>query len=139
MESNIILNIILCALIILGILNILGGYKEGFHGSEACAKNLLVTPLLAPPFGDFQQTNNRSGLSDPDRNTSFPSNTMSNYSQTTNNRRFWSTPCNGSIMLPEMCGGLYKKKKTVVLGQSPPPNNIGIRVNYYNSNFSSFI
>jgi len=141
-KSNIIMNGILCCLIILGVLSILGGYKEGFHSSEFCAQNLITTPLLSPPYGDYKQTNNKCALSNNNYHTGrslAAKSNMADYSQKTNNKKYWSTPCNGSIMLPEMCGGLYKQKKITNPGSILQPNDNGIRVNFYDSGTTSFI
>jgi len=136
MKSNIYINIILAGLIILGILYVIGGYKEGFHTREACGQNLLSRPLLAPPFGDYKQTDNKCALSNYNHESTLSLAAKSNladYSQVTNNKRYWSTPCNGAIMLPEMCGGLYKRKKIIAPAQVSPPNDTGVRVNYFDS------
>jgi hypothetical protein len=40
----------------------------------------------------------------------YPKTAMSSYEQKTNNKRHWFTPCDGSSVRSEMCGGLYKGK-----------------------------
>ena len=68
-----------------------------------------------------------------------PRSKMGCYSQTTNNKKNWATPCNGTTALPELCGGLYKKQKI----SPPPPLTVppvsppqGVRVNFYVSNLN---
>jgi len=137
MKSNIYINIILGGLLILGILSILGGYKEGFDTTRAaCGQHLLSKPLLAPPFDDYEQTDDKCALSNHTYSSALSLAAKSNledYSQVTNNKRYWSTPCNGSIMLPEMCGGLYKQKKIIAPALVSPPNDSNVRVNFYDS------
>lgn len=57
---------------------------------------------------------------------------MSSYEQKTNNKRHWFTPCDGSSVRSDMCGGLYKgkalKKHTNVV-----PSMTSGRVNMYDA------
>ena len=57
---------------------------------------------------------------------------MASYEQKTNNKRHWFTPCDGSSVRADMCGGLYKgkalKKHTNVV-----PSMTSGRVNMYDA------
>ena len=62
----------------------------------------------------------------------YPKTAMSSYEQKTNNKRHWFTPCDGSSVRSDMCGGLYKgkalKKQPVVV-----PSMTSGRVNMYDA------
>ena len=119
MKSSIVINIIVCVLIILGILCVLGVYNK-----EAFSSTLLP----------YQKKKNTCGLSNHRYSTKLASKSnMADYSQKTNNKRYWSTPCNGSILLPEMCGGLYKNTEVNIPGQVLPPTDLTTRVNFYDT------
>lgn len=57
---------------------------------------------------------------------------MSDYSQKTNNKRHWFTPCNGSSIRSDMCGGLYKGKALKKPNVSSPSMS-SARVNMFDS------
>lgn len=133
MRAGSILDVALGGLVILGILNILSGYKEGF----ACYANTANEPLLAP--GYEVNDDNKCGLSEHEYTWKPEEESyMSNYKQSTNNKKYWTSPCNGSTIPPEMCGGLYQTKKIKIPGVQPP-QNLKTRVNYYDSSTSNFV
>ena len=136
--ADMIMNMALAGLIILGILSILGGHAEGFRTIAGCTFG--TDPLLIPPSDNFKQTKSECGLSTntyESQETLAAKSEMSNYDQVTNNKRYWTTPCNGSTALPEMCGGLYQKRNIVVPGAVASPGWYkGTRINYYDSSAS---
>lgn len=66
--------------------------------------------LLLKGFYRVKENPGISTHSSADRLRLFPKTTMSSYEQKTNNKRHWFTPCDGSSMRTDMCGGLYKGK-----------------------------
>ena len=81
----------------------------------------------------FYRTTENPGISQhssADRLRLFPKTTMSSYEQKTNNKRHWFTPCDGSSMRAEMCGGLYKGKALKKVKNVVPSMTSG-RVNMY--------
>ena len=50
--------------------------------------------------------------------------------KSTNNKKYWSTPCNGTTSRADMCGGIYKEQHC---DHAPilPPNKHCRRVNYF--------
>jgi len=128
MNRGAALNYVLFGMAILGILVILGGYKETFLSPgiypESDTKGLL--------FGDYKMKKN-PGLSDMSASTAwklYPSYAVGSYEQTTNNKRYWPTPCNGWTTPSDMCGGLYQKKSFDIEAPKSPPWGC-LRVNYY--------
>jgi len=121
----------LCAvLILLGIL-----YLFINHNKESFLSGLLLgDPVSKGPCAP--------GLSDEtyaSQGKLMPRDELGSYCQTTNNKKEWATPCNGTTPLPELCGGLYKKRKI----QRPPPISApplspqtGVRVNFYVSDLN---
>ena len=132
-------SITLLALIILGVLYILYTRREGMLSSGLFPQS-VEGGLLAPPNGAYNMYPKGActpGLSNATYQTEwklYPYTEQSSYAQVTNNKRYWSSPCNGTSAPAEICGGLYQKKKVVIppLPKMPPlsPPN-GVRVNYY--------
>jgi hypothetical protein len=125
--------------IILGVIYILYARREGFL-SSGNFPSIIDTGLLAPPYGDYKMFPKgpcAPGLSKQTYKNEwklYPYTDMSSYAQVTNNKQYWSTPCNGTSTPPEVCGGLYQKKKIVRPAPVPPPPNYpqnAVRVNYY--------
>ena len=128
---GILLNAILIGLAILGILYILSGYKETF-----------LSPGIYPQAdekGLLNQYTMRSqpGLSDmtyESESALFPTSPVGSYAQVTNNKRYWSQPCNGTMAPANFCNSLYNEKTPTI---SPPPCRPGLscssgdRVNFY--------
>ena len=133
-------SITLIVLIILGVLYILYRRREGFL-SPGAFPMALDSGLLSPPYGHYNMFPKGAcspGLSKATYKEEwklYPYTGMSSYAQTTNNKQYWSTPCNGTSAPPEVCGGLYEKKQIVPpLAIKPPPPNLSppaVRVNYY--------
>ena len=76
---------------------------------------------------------NNPGLSDLDMERAYklyPTFAVGSYAQITNNKRYWSTPCNGLTMPSDMCGGLYKLRHCEHAPIVPPKEHCN-RVNYY--------
>ncbi len=128
MKKGSALNCILFGMGILGILTILGGYKETFLSPGiypiADTKGLLV--------GDYPEQK-KPGVSNWGAAQAwplYPVYEVGSYAQTTNNKRYWPTPCNGWSTPSEMCGGLYRKKKIDVPRVAAPAADCA-RVNFY--------
>ena len=129
MSKGMCLQSVLFALAILGIFTILKNAKEGFSNlgiyPESVAKGLL--------YPSYKMTNNPTGLSDLDMQKAYklyPTYAVGSYTQITNNKRYWDSPCNGLTTPPDMCGGLYEKRHD----EHPvtvPPNKYCRRVNYF--------
>jgi hypothetical protein len=62
----------------------------------------------------------------------YPKTAMSSYEQKTNNKRHWFTPCDGSSVRADMCGGLYKGK-ALKKQQNVVPSMTSGRVNMYDA------
>jgi len=137
---------------VLGIYLVLENNKEGFSAfgipaSQQVAFGIPASQQVA--FGIYPQSvqrgllypayqmkNNPRGLSNLNMEKAYklyPTHVVGSYAQTTNNKRYWKTPCNGKTTPPNMCGGLYEnkhyKQQSVV-----PPRNFCRRVNYFCSN-----
>lgn len=128
MKSHMGLNILLCILAVLGIMLILANNKETFLSPGiypvTVDKGLLI--------GEYKMKKN-PGLSNYSAATAwslYPSYALGSYSQVTNNKRYWPSPCNGYTTPPDMCGGLYQQKDVVETRQAPP-RECCHRVNYY--------
>jgi len=127
MNKTSLLHCMIVAIMILGIVLILGGAKEGFSGAsypQNVTKGLLLGdyPTVAHP-----------GLSNYSYSSAwrlYPTWAVGSYAQKTNNVRYWKTPCNGWTIPADMCGGQYTSKNI-----TPPtlqsPNRCCNRVNYY--------
>ena len=112
---------------------------EGFTSGALYPASMSKT-LLAPPFGNRPMMPKgpcAPGLSNETYSTEwklYPKTPMSSYAQVTNNKEYWRQPCNGTTLLPEMCGGLYTKidiKKPRMSSAPPISPRQGERVNYY--------
>ena len=84
--------------------------QEGMQPTEYSQNNTSDDGLLLKGFYRTKENPGISQHSSADRLRLFPKTTMSSYEQKTNNKRHWFTPCDGSSMRSEMCGGLYKGK-----------------------------
>lgn len=84
--------------------------QEGMQPTEYSQNNTSDDGLLLKGFYRTKENPGISQHGSADRLRLFPKTTMSSYEQKTNNKRHWFTPCDGSSMRSEMCGGLYKGK-----------------------------
>lgn len=127
MNTGLSLNCVLIAIMILGIILVLGGSKETFMSApypQSVEKGILYDdyPMAANP-----------GLSSATYKTQwkqYPVWAVGSYAQQTNNLRYWKMPCNGLATPPDMCGGLYTAKN-IVTSPSKVPARHCERVNYY--------
>ena len=67
----------------------------------------------------------------------YPTTQVGSYDQTTNNKKYWENPNNGTCIRADMCNGIYNDK-TLDIPSQPPMLKFGegIRVNYYDSHLS---
>ena len=130
MKKDMYLKTIIALLAILGIMVILNHKKEGFNTlSYGLYPEKDATGLLYPAY----EMKNKPGLSNLDIQKAYklyPSYAVGSYAQVTNNKRYWSTPCNGLTTPPDMCGGLYEPKHCDHPPIVPPSEHCN-RVNYY--------
>lgn len=106
--------------------------QEGMEPSEYPQNNISDDGLL---LKGFYRTKENPGVSEhgsADRLRLFPKTAMSSYEQKTNNKRHWFTPCDGSSMRSDMCGGLYKGK-ALKKQQHVVPSMTSGRVNMYDA------
>ena len=100
------LNSILFLGAILAIGLVLSGYKENF---ELMPTKIPSRVLLA----DSYPVKGNPGLSDNGNAEQYlldPVEFAGGYTQATNNKKYWETPCDGSAFPPTICGGLYNNK-----------------------------
>lgn len=88
--------------------------------------------LLLKGFYRIMENPGISNHGSADRLRLFPKTTMSSYEQKTNNKRHWFTPCDGSSIRADMCGGLYKGKALKKEKNGEPSMTSG-RVNMYDA------
>ena len=128
---GILLNTILTGLAILGILYILSGYKETFLSPgvypQADEKGILnqYTMRSNPSLSDMTYES---------ESTLFPISPVGSYTQVTNNKRYWSQPCNGTMAPANFCNSLYNKKTSTIPAPPCRPGlscSSGDRVNFY--------
>ena len=128
---GLILNVFLTGLAILGILYILSGYKETF-----------LSPGIYPQSDESGLLNQYTMRSKPSlsdmtyesESKLFPISPVGSYSQVTNNKRYWSQPCNGTMAPANFCNSLYNKKTPTISSQPCRPElscSSGDRVNFY--------
>ena len=102
---GILLNTILTGLAILGILYILSGYKETFLSPgmypRSDEKGLLNQYTM-------RSNPSLSGMTYETESKLFPISAVGSYAQVTNNKRYWSQPCNGTMAPANFCNSLYK-------------------------------
>jgi hypothetical protein len=125
-----LIHVILTILLILGIVYVFIGYKEGFTLSPGKFPCEVENPIL---FGDYpvkdnaRLTNNTYYINSKSK----PYIPMSSFKQKTNNIKNWITPDNGSCSPAEFCGALYNKKFFDTIQNKAPNDELGVRVNYY--------
>jgi hypothetical protein len=110
--------------------------QEGMSSLEptdySSQNNISDDGLLLKGFYRTKENPGVSQHSSADRLRLFPKTTMSSYEQKTNNKRHWFTPCDGSSMRSDMCGGLYKGK-ALKKHQNVVPSMTSGRVNMYDA------
>ena len=130
MKKDLCLKAVIAVLAILGIMLILNKKKEAFHNlTPGIYPESDTKGLLYPTY----QMKNNPGLSDLDMQKAYklyPSYAVGSYAQVTNNKRYWSSPCNGLTMPSDMCGGLYKPRHCDHPPVVPPSEHCN-RVNYF--------
>jgi hypothetical protein len=128
MKTDLCLKIVIASLGILGIFIILNNKKEGFLNLLP-GKYPINNSLLFPAY----KMKENPGLSDMNIEEAwnlYPTFAIGDYAQVTNNKRYWSSPCNGTTARADMCGGIYKEQHC---DHAPilPPNKHCRRVNYF--------
>jgi hypothetical protein len=107
--------------------------KEGLQPMDYSSENSISDDGLL--LKGFYRTKENPGVSlhgSADRLRLFPKTAMSSYEQKTNNKRHWFTPCDGSSVRADMCGGLYKGK-ALKKQQHVVPSMTSGRVNMYDA------
>jgi hypothetical protein len=109
-----------------------------YYKTETMSEGMTI--LSASDYSDdglllkgFYRTKENPGISQhgsEDGLRLYPKTAMSSYKQKTNNKRHWFTPCDGSSMRSDMCGGLYKGK-ALKKHQNVVPSMSSGRVNMY--------
>ena len=139
MTNEYCLKIVLFSLGILGIWIVLNRKTEGFTNITdgkfpISLKNefglfpqSVQTALLYPGY-KMKNNPQLSCLNMEDK--LYPTFAVGSYKQKTNNKKCWTTPCNGLTTPPDMCGGLYEKKQCKDELPPPPVENCR-RVNYF--------
>ena len=102
------------------------------EGMEQSKNNTSDDGLLLKGFYRTKENPGISQHGSGDRLRLFPKTAMSSYEQKTNNKRHWFTPCDGSSMRADMCGGLYKGKALKKPRHVVPSMTSG-RVNMYDA------
>lgn len=107
--------------------------KEGLQPMDYSPENNISDDGLL--LKGFYRTKENPGVSQhgsADGLRLFPKTAMSSYEQKTNNKRHWFTPCDGSSVRADMCGGLYKGK-ALKKQQHVVPSMTSGRVNMYDA------
>ena len=97
------LNSLLFLAAILAIGLVLSGHKENF---ELMPDNFPSRLLLA----DSYPVKARGGLNNTGNNQQYlinPVEFAGDYKKSTNNKKYWETPCNGTTTIHDVCGDLY--------------------------------
>ena len=129
---GLLLNLFLTGLAILGVLYILNGYKKESFLSPGAYPESDMRGIL-----NQYQMRSKPQLSEmtyESESLLYPMSPVGSYKQTTNNLRYWSQPCNGTMAPATFCNSLYDKKNI-----NKPPTichpgldcNVGNRVNFY--------
>ena len=127
-----LLTAILIVLACLGLYYVFCGYTESFvnrlepsNFPESQDNTILV--------GDFptKQPQTLSRNSYETNSKMYPNTPVGSYEQVTNNKKNWSTPNNGKCTTAEFCDSMYTNKQ-IHKQTIPSPNDLSIRVNYYN-------
>ncbi len=132
---GLILNLFLTGLAILGILYILSGYKKESFLSPGTYPESDMRGIL----NQYQMRSNPqlSTMSYEKESLLYPISPVGSYKQTTNNKRYWSQPCNGTMSPATFCNSLYQEKNVEKPATICRPNldcNNGNRVNVYCAN-----
>ena len=107
--------------------------QEGMQPADYSSQNNISDDgLLLKGFYRTKENPGVSQHSSEDALRLFPKTSMSSYEQKTNNKRHWFTPCDGSSMRTDMCGGLYKGK-ALKKEQHVVPSMTSGRVNMYDA------
>ena len=103
---------------------------EGMEPTEYLQNNISDDGLLLKGFYRTKENPGISQHGSGDGLRLYPKTAMSSYEQKTNNKRHWFTPCDGSSVRSDMCGGLYKGK-ALKKHQHVVPSMSSGRVNMY--------
>ena len=105
--------------------------KEGFEPADYSSEQ-SDGGLLLKGYYRIKENPGLSEHNSEDGLRLFAKTAMSSYEQKTNNKRHWFTPCDGSSVRSDMCGGLYKGKALKKHVNVVPSMTSG-RVNMYDA------
>jgi len=123
------LNYVLIVVAILALLYVAGGYREGFlvMGDYPHVVDSNLLECSYPSSGLTQLSSKTSA----DMSVQQSRTSMSSFEQVTNNKKFWSTPDNGTCSPAEFCGVLYGARSWIPKQLVTPNDNAGRRVNMF--------
>ncbi len=131
MSRGTLLNCMIFGMALLGVVAILGGYREAFIPLGMGAYPEVEEGLILD--GDYRMKKH-AGLSNftyEEESTLYPVTQVGSYAQTTNNKEYWKIPCNGTAAPADFCGGFYDAKAIPPKSAAAPPKQGCLRVNYY--------
>jgi hypothetical protein len=126
---GLLLNCTVVLILILGILIVVGGNKEGFLSSGSYPAS-VDNPMMVNSAYPYRTPGGLSDGNYSDQWKLYPVWAVGSYEQKTNNIKYWPQPCNGTAAPADICGGLYEKI-TPKDPCTPPPQRNCMRVNYY--------
>lgn len=127
--KGLLLNCTVILALLLGILIVIGGKKEGFL-SRGAYPTSVDNPMMVNSEYPYRAPGGLSNENYSEQWKLYPIWSVGSYKQKTNNIKYWPQPCNGTAAPADICGGLYKKI-TPVDTCTPPPKRNCQRVNYY--------
>jgi len=116
-------------ILVLGILYIISGHKEGFLSSGIYPTS-VDNPMMTNSVYPYKTPGGLSNEKYSDQWKLSPIWAVGSYEQKTNNIKYWPQPCNGKATPADICGGLYEKI-TPTDHCTPAPQRNCLRVNYY--------
>ena len=127
-----LLTALLVVLAIFGLYYVFCGYTESFvnRATHATFPESQDSTILV---GDYpvKQPQSLSKNSYSDNSSMRSTSPIGSYEQVTNNKKNWGTPDNGNCTTADFCDSMYATKQ-IKTSSIPAPNDLSVRVNYYN-------